>query len=581
MYRFKVLQSLSALNFRPDRPPWPVRFFYFAHLTPLRKFPPSVRHSSMLFCIIQRPNNQPKTDIIMKLIRFALPLLLLLIFQPALHAQDAVPEDFESWVEEKMEIWGIPGLAVSVVKGDEVVYASGFGVKQLGSNEPVDEHTQFGIASVSKHMTASALGILVDRGFIDWDDKVIDHINWFELSDPWATANVTIRDLLTHQVGVGRMLGNRLQFMTNRDPEELIYRMRYHDFEQPFRSDYVYSNMMYSTAGQIITEVSGLSFGEFLERHFFGPMEMTRTNSSIYDIVDGDNAAYPHQEIEGEVQEIQRRSWDNAAPAGGVNSSVTDMATWMRMQLGNAGYLDGERILHNETMRDIQTPKVSQPIGSQLNPQRSYGFGLSITDYEGHRVLSHGGATDGFNTIYMLVPEKELGVIVVTNLFSSFQQAIAYSIVDHHLEVEEPTDWHERYWSNYQDRYDRAMERREEFEAKRQEDTSTSRPLNEYVGYYTDDLYDKVEIRGEDGSLVLELWDDENLTADLEHWHYDTFRINWRNPAQREEFLQFRLGMDGEVESLDIQFTLRPSLLQVGAYPTDYYRVVNFDKMDL
>ena len=158
---------------------------------------------------------------------------------------------------------------------------------------------------------------------------------------------------------------------------------------------------------------------------------------------------------------------------------------------------------------------------------------------------------------------------------------IAYSIVDHHLEVEEPTDWHERSWSNYRDRYDRAMERREEFEAKRQEDTDTSRPLNEYVGYYTDDLYDKVEIRGEDGSLVLELWDDENLTADLEHWHYDTFRINWRNPAQREEFLQFRLGMDGEVESRDIQFTLRPSLLQVGAYPTDYYRVVNFDKMDL
>ena len=163
------------------------------------------------------------------------PLLFLFVFQPVITAQDAVPENFEQWVQDGLDLWDIPGVAVTVVKDDEVLYARGFGVKKLGSNEPVDEHTQFGIASVSKHMAASSLARLVDQGLISWNDKVTDILPWFKLSDSYATANVTIDDLLTHRVGVGRMLGNRLQFMTNRSNEEILYRMRYLDFEQPFR----------------------------------------------------------------------------------------------------------------------------------------------------------------------------------------------------------------------------------------------------------------------------------------------------------------------------------------------------------
>ncbi len=516
----------------------------------------------------------------MKLTRYVLPLFLLLFIQPSVSAQTSVPDNFDEWVNEKMQQWEIPGLAVSIVKDDELVYASGFGTQRLGYDLPVNAHTQFGIASVSKNMTASALAILVDQGLVSWDDKVIKHLPWFQLSDPWVTSEVTIRDLLTHQVGIGRMLGNRLQFMTNRSPEELIYRMRYHDFEQPFRSEYVYSNMMFSTAGEIVAAVSGLSFGEFLHKHFFEPMGMDRTNSSINDLVDGDNAAYPHQEIQGKVVEISRRNWDNAAPAGGVNSSVTDMTEWMRLQLMEPGKHGDNQILSRESIREIQTPQVALSSGSEISPQRSYGLGFSITDYNGYRLLPHGGATDGMNTIYMLVPEKNLGLIVVTNVFSSFQQAIAYTIIDHYLEIEEPNDWNEIYWSNYQNRYERAAAGRKEFEAKRQPNTSASKQLEEYTGYYFDDLYDTAEVGIENGELIIRFWDDDSLIADLEHWRYDTFRINWRNPAQREEFLQFRLAIDGSVESMDTQYTLRPQLLQVGAYPTDYYRIVNFEKLE-
>jgi len=506
-------------------------------------------------------------------------LLLFVSFQPAVLAQDAVPENFDQWVEDGLEEWGIPGITIGLVKDGEAIFTQGFGIKKLSSGEPIDEHTQFGIASVSKHMTATALGILVDRGEIDWDDRVVDHVPWFQLSDAHATATVTIQDLLTHQVGVGRMLGNRLQFMTKRGAEELLYRMRYHEFEEPFRSQYVYSNAMYTLAGHIIKEKTGREFGDFLEEELFQPLGMDRTVASITRL-DEQNAAWPHQEIKGEVVEIPRRNWDNAAPAGGVNSTAYDMTKWMNFQLGTAGTLEDTELVSAQTMQSIQTPKVAQNIGSVSAPQRSYGYGLSITEYNGHRVLSHGGATDGFNTVFMLLPEIELGIIVITNTFSSFQQAVARTIIDHHLESPGETDWNALYRQNYLSNYERNMERREEFEAKRESGTSPTKPLDNYAGTFIDQLYDNAEVYVEDGELVIRFWDDEEMTADLEHWHHDTFRVIWRNQALREDLLSFRLGFDGEVESFDKRYALRPAMLQVGTYPTDYYRIVNFEKIE-
>ncbi|CAN5258709.1 serine hydrolase [soil metagenome] len=514
-----------------------------------------------------------------RILQLFFTLIIFVSYLPHSIAQNAVPDNFEQWVEEGLAEWNIPGITVSLVKDGEVIYTRGLGIKKLSSREPVDEHTQFGIASVSKHMTATALGILADRGEIDWDDRVIDHVPWFQLSDAHATATVTIRDLLTHQVGIGRMLGNRQQFMTQRGTEELLYRMRYHDFEQPFRSSYVYSNVMYTLAGHIIKEVTGQEFGDFLETELFGPLEMDRTVSTINDL-DEENAAWPHQEISGEVVEIPRRNWDNAAPAGGVNSTATDMARWMKFQLGTPGSHNENELVRPETMQTIQTPKVAQNIGTVTASQSSYGFGLSITDYNGFRQLSHGGATDGMNSVYILLPELDMGVIVITNTFSSFQQAVARTLIDHHIDPQADIDWNRFYRDNYLDRYERTMERREEFEASRISGTTPARSLTSYTGTYKDELYDNANIFLENDQLVIRLWDDENITADLEHWHYDTFRVNWRNPALREDFLTFRLGIDGQVESLDKRFTLRPVMLQVGTYPTDYYRIVNFEKTE-
>ncbi|MCC5939962.1 MAG: serine hydrolase [Balneolaceae bacterium] len=502
--------------------------------------------------------------------------LLLFIIIPAVHAQSVLPEDFDEWIETSMQQWDIPGMSVAVVKDGEIILTEGYGVLKLGEEQQVDHHTQFGIASVSKHMTASSLAILVDEGKISWNDKVIKHIPWFELSDPWVTANVTIHDLLTHQVGVGRMLGNRLQFMTDRSRDELLYRMRYLDFEQPFRSDYVYSNVMYTLAGEIVTAVSGQTWDEFMAERFFKPMGMSRSNTSINDLHSDGNAAHPHQYINGEVVTIPIRNWDVASPAGGVNSTAYDMAKWMLLQL-NSGSFEDDQYISARSLQAIQTPQVSLGASGVDASQRSYGYGYNITDYRGYRLLSHGGATDGMNTTYILLPEENLGIIVMTNVFNTFREAVARTIIDHVLDVTDQ-DWNELYLNSYKNQYEVVKAEREAFEATRISGTTTTHSLDAYAGRFYSSLYEYAEVNYENGELVLTIFDDENLTADLEHWHHNTFRINWRNPAQREEFLQFRMNIEGEIDGVEIQYTLRPRLLQVGAYPTNYYRNVLYTR---
>lgn len=488
-----------------------------------------------------------------------------------------LPKDFDSWVESGRQDWKIPGMAVGIVKDGKVIFAQGFGEKQLGSGDRVDANTIFSIASVSKNITAAALGILVDEGKIDWDDKIIAHIPWFQLKDPWITDEITIRDALIHRVGLGRILGNRLQYMTHSSRDEVLYQMRYMDFEKPFRSNFVYNNVMYSLAGQIIEYTDGRTWDDFLKERLFEPLGMNSTTTSITQLKKGDNQAYPHQEIDGKIVPIARRNWDNAGPAGGVNASVNDLNKWMLMQLGTPGEYNGKTIISPKQMNEIHKPQMVSGQNDAMASQATYGFGWNIFDYNGKRVLTHGGATDGFNTAMYLVPELELGIIVVGNTFNRLGNAVAYQVMDAFI-GENNTDWSARYLSGYQRAYDRASEERKKIHDARVKNTKPTLQLDAYIGTYYSQGYGKVEVKKEGKDLVLHFWDTDDLQATLEHWHYDTFRAVWKNPAQREEFMQFHLGKDGKVEALDFEFSLRPLLLQVGAYPSNYTHTEKFIK---
>jgi CubicO group peptidase (beta-lactamase class C family) len=510
-----------------------------------------------------------------------------------LAGQQTPLQGLESFVEEGMAEWGIPGLAMAVVKDNQVVMARGFGVLHREEERQVDEHTLFGVASVSKAFTAAAVAMLVDEGRLHWDDPVVKHLPGFRLYDPFVTETVTVRDLLSHRVGVGRMTGNRITWLPHRDRSDLVYRIRYLEPEQSFRNGYVYSNVMYMVAGELVAAVSGMSWDEFVARRIFEPLGMDRSNTSVTAIADGENAAWPHQEIDGEVVPIPRRNFDAVGPSASINTSVSEITAWMRLHLGTPGEVDGVRLLSPEVMREMHRAQNRIPDGGPPGGLVSYGLGWQLSSFEGRRISQHGGATDGMNTTLVLVPEENLGVIVTTNTFNNFMAALANRVLDRYLGVED-RPWDRMIRDAFEAQYARVAAGRDSIHAARVTGTSPSLPLDAYTGLFVDSLYAEARVRrgggqavgageadGENhGGLVLEFWEDETQTLALEHWHHDTFRGHWRNPAQREKFVWFTRGDDGSVDALHVRWTLRPDLLQVGLYPASYTRTTTFRRVE-
>jgi CubicO group peptidase (beta-lactamase class C family) len=503
-----------------------------------------------------------------------LAMAVLLPAQQPAAAQPAALSDLDAFVERGMRDWRIPGLAVAVVMNDSVVYARGFGVRRLGHAPTVDEHTLFGIASVSKAFTAAALGMLVDEGRLGWDDPVVRHLPGFALYDPYVTHATTVRDLLAHRVGIGRMTGNRLTWLPHRDRAELIHRIRYLEPERSFRDGYVYSNVGFMIAGELIPAITGQSWEEFIETRLFAPLRMSRSNTSVTRIAPDENAAWPHQEIEGEVVPIGRRNFDAVGPAASINASVRELTAWMRLHLGDAGVIDGRRLLSDSVVAELHRAQnvIREPA---FAPLTSYALGWSVGSYAGRRTSSHGGATDGMNTFLLLVPEEGLGVVVTTNTFNSFMNSLAYEVVDRMLDLPR-RDWHALHWTAYRARYSAVQRERDAIHAARERGTATSVPLTAFAGQYYDDLYADAEVSLTGDRLELRLWRDDTQVADLEHWHHDTFRAIWRNRAMREEFVWFGRGPDGAITTLHVDWALRPDLLQVGAYPSSYRRVATW-----
>lgn len=496
----------------------------------------------------------------------------LLLVGPDLVAADPL-DGLEDWIDAERERWQIPGLAVAIVQGDEVLMARGFGYLDLEGSRAVDADTQFGIASLSKAMTATALGMLVDEGKLDWDDRVIDHLPGFRLSDPWVTEQVTVRDLLAHRVGVGRLFGNRLTFMPGADRDDALAALRHHEFEQPFRQGYVYSNAMYVAAGAVLEAVSGERWEDFVEGRLLAPMGMSRSNARLAGL--DENAARPHQEIGGELVEIQRRDWTWGAPAAAVNSTANDLARWMRYNL--AGELDDLSLLSKERLEEIHAPANLIGLDQDYLGINAYGLGWGIGRYQSFHVLRHGGATDGINSLMWLLPELDLGVAVSANRFTGFNTALAREVVDRVAGLE-TTDWSRQGLEEASESRAEAAEAREEIKQQRQTETRPSHPLAAYSGDFQHPLYGLAEVLVDSGALKLRLWRDDTQTLVLEHWHHDTFKARWRNPAQREKFVWFQMGEDGLPAELNVRFTLRPLALEEGIYPADYTRTVRYSK---
>jgi CubicO group peptidase (beta-lactamase class C family) len=471
---------------------------------------------------------------------------------PAL-AQEAPLMEFDEYVNKALKEWGVPGVAIAVVKNDKVVLARGYGVRKLGDPTPVDEKTLFAIGSSSKAFTAAAIAMLVDEGKLKWDDPVTKYLPGFQLYDPYATREMTVRDLLCHRSGLDR--GDFIWYATPYDRDEIWRRIRYVKPSSSFRSKFGYQNIMYLTAGQVVARISGKSWDDFIRERILNPLGMTSSNTTIRAFSGQNNVATPHAKVDEKVQTIPWRNIDNIAPAGSINSNVVDMAQWVRLQLAEGSYKGTQLISSGgvKEMQDSQTIIPADPQWSLFMPDthfRTYGLGWMLHDYRGRKVVQHGGAIDGMSAMVGMIPEEKLGVVILSNLQGQLvPTALMFRIFDAYLGAPSK-DWStemSRDMKKLEEQGKAAEKKREESRAK---GTQPSLALDKYAGTYNDEAFGDAKVMFENGKLVLRT---PGFVADLEHWHYDTFRATFREAAIGSKTLAtFTLNSDGKTDALNV-----------------------------
>jgi CubicO group peptidase (beta-lactamase class C family) len=511
-----------------------------------------------------RPNPKPEAE--MKRRRFFCPSLFVLwvacLSVSGLLSQQkdlaAKLKKIEAYAEKARAEWSVPGCALSVVKDDAVVLEKGFGGRELGKPAPVDRDTLFAIGSCSKAFTAAALAILVDEGKIKWNDPVINYLPGFEMYDPWVTREMQVRDLLSHRSGLATFGGDLTWYWTKYDRREILRRVRYLKPTSSFRTQFGYQNIMFVAAGEIIPAVTGKTWDEFVKERLFLPLGMTTTITTHRDIRPDGNVAIPHNEYQGKLRVIQHYENDNMAAAGGIITSVHEMAQWIRLQLGR-GTFQGQKIFSPAASRAMWSPHTFLPVAPQAEERQpathfqAYGLGWRLNDYAGRKVVSHGGGIDGMTSQIMLVPEERLGVMVVTNSETPASGAIARQAVDIFLGAPE-RDWSAELLKSREEGRKASEEAEKKIEAERAKGTAPSLPLEAYAGTYASDLYGETALSVEGGRLVMTFHPTKNLIGDLDHWHFDTFRISIRpmNYPFGKGFVTFRLNSKGKVESLEV-----------------------------
>lgn len=497
--------------------------------------------------------------------RTALALLAVALTAHGALAQARDPlAGLDAYIENAMREWEVPGLAIAIVRNDSVIYAKGFGVREAGRPERVDENTLFAVASNSKAVTATAVGMLVQEGKVAWGDPASKYLPYLQLHDAWATRELTVRDLMGHRSGLGTWAGDLLWYGSDRPVRDVLTGVRQVEPTYSFRSQYGYSNLMFIAAGEIVPAVTGTSWEDFVRARIFAPLGMTRTNFRVSELPRMGNVATPHTKLDGRVAVTPYRVLDNAGAAAGINSSVRDWAQWLRFQLANGAY-GGRQLVDSAVIRETRTPQTLLRMGAgarRLFPTThfsAYGMGWFLRDYHGRLLVEHSGGMDGMLSQTGYLPEAGVGVAIFTNYDEhSLGTALFYETVDRLLGLPG------RDWSRVFLDLQRQGGPPADPEAGRARGTTPSLSLEAYAGTYASPVLGRAEVSVRDGRLHLRAEHNPGVAGPLEHWHHDVFRARWEDRYFGTSLVTFTLDAAGR--PADLRFQIRPDFVDPLVY---------------
>jgi CubicO group peptidase (beta-lactamase class C family) len=489
-------------------------------------------------------------------------LLLLVSFSIAiggLYAQnDTVPhfvkDSLDAYTEKALTDWQIPGVAVCVIKNGKVVVMKGYGVKELGTNDKVDENTLFMIGSNTKAFTATALAMLDNEKKLSLDDKVTKWIPEFKLDNKAAGEQAIIRDLLCHRIGFRTFQGDFTYWTSDLSRKQVIEKMSHIKAEYPFRTKWGYTNAAFLTAGEIIPRATGMSWEDFLKEKIFLPLGMKNTLALSKDFPSAPDRSSPHTIADGKLIRIPFCLIDNLAPAGSIGSSVNDMSKWV-MALLNNGRLGDKQIIPGAAIDQTRTPNSILGNGGTLYNHGHfalYGLGWFLEEYGGKKIVSHTGGVNGFVTSVTLVPEENLGIIVFTNTDqNAFYEALKWEILDAYLAF--PYRNYSKVYLNFQQMQNRALEQKEQ----KMKDSSElhlkpALPFSTYTGKYFNNVYGNMNVVWESGELRMKFSHHPNMYAKLEPLGGNRFYAIFTDPEFSKAIFPFTVK-DGKVKSVTVK----------------------------
>ena len=468
-------------------------------------------------------------------------------------------EQIDPLIRQAMQTWNVPGLALAIVKDDQVILEKGYGLREMDKAQSVDEHTLFAIGSNTKAFTATALGLLVQEGKLGWDDPVSQYLPWFQLQDPHASALITLRDLLCHRAGLGTWAGDVL-LLSSYSEEEIARRVRHIPPAYSFRAGYGYSNLMFITAGLVIAGVSGMSWDEFIRRRFFEPLGMKDSVTNPLYFGDRTNRATPHEDIKGKLQTVPYGDDGTAGAAGAICASAADIARWMRLQL-NGGSLDGQSIVDAAIIAETRSPHTPILLSAQerkLFPSRhfaAYGLGWFLSDLHGRFIVRHTGGVDGMLSSVMLVPEEQLGIAIFTNkLPNAAYNLLQYALLEKLLGLP-AHDWVQTYQDLDNEIKAAGQTARQAREDQRVKETQPALTAASYCGRYESLILGGASVSLAGEGLRLQLDAHPSIWGMLEHWHYDTFLCRWDDPVLGESLVPFI--SDGQGQAAEFRLKIR------------------------
>lgn len=465
-------------------------------------------------------------------------------------------EELDAYFSKMVSDWDLPGASIGIVKDGALIFTGNYGELEVGKNVAPNEHSLYAIASNSKAFTSAMIGRLVQEGKLNWNDRIRKYLPYFAVYDTWVSEHATVRDILSHRIGLGTFSGDNIWYKSDLSAEEIIKRIKYVPQAYDFRSGYGYSNLMYITAGELIEQITGKSWGENIKEHFLDPLNMTRTIASIKDLEKLGNYATPHARKEETNYAIPWVSWDNVAATGGLVSSVSDLAKWMIFNL-NHGISEGDTILSARTRNMVWTPHNNHRIDHTVTNDfgrhfSAYGLGWGLGDYQGRMRVGHTGGYDGMITAITLIPDEDLGIVVLTNGVRSPIMAATYYTIDKFLGIE-GKDWSQDYLNRTKKnavRDTRILDRKN----SRVLGTTASVAKKDLIGEYYSKLAGKIVVAEAENQLTLVFENAPLLSATLTHWHHDVWQIHWDHPQAWFSFGTLQINSDNNLRVTGLTF---------------------------